>query len=82
MTVRKGTRGTIVNVDNDQRAAFFEGATARVKERWYRPDMVVVELLDDGPGWPGGTWKKGTVGAVDLRYFIPLATSQKRSKKA
>lgn len=69
------SQGRIINVDDDQRAALFNGARARVQERWYRPDMVVVvvvvELLDDGPGWPEGTWRRGTTGALPLRYFIP-----------
>jgi hypothetical protein len=69
--IRKGTRGQIVNVDGDQRAAFFDGARARVQQRLYRPDEVLVELLDDGPGWPGGTWHHGTTGTIPLRYFIP-----------
>lgn len=69
--IRKGTRGQIIDVDGNQQAAFFDGARARVQQRLYRPDEVLVELLDDGPGWPGWTWHHGTTGAIPLRYFIP-----------
>ncbi len=79
--IRKGTRGKIVNIDGDQRAAFFDGAHARVQQRLYRPDEVLVELLDDGPGWPGGTWHRGTTGTIPLRYFIPDQEKKKSTKQ-
>ncbi len=41
-----------------------------MQQRLYHPDEVFVELLDDGPGWPGGTWHRGTTGTIPLRYFI------------
>lgn len=71
--IRAGTRGRIVNVDASPRAAFYHGASARVRKRLHHPDEVVVELLDDGPGHPGGTWQHGAFGVIPLRYFVPRA---------
>lgn len=82
LRIRKGSLGRIVNADNNQRAAFFDGARARVQQRLYRPDSVIVELLDDGPGWPGGTWHRGTIGELRLRYFIPDQGRERRSGQA
>lgn len=53
-SIRKGTRGRVVDVDGNRAAALFDGARARVLQRLYFPDAVVVELLDDGPGWQRG----------------------------
>lgn len=78
MTIRVGTKGRIVDVDGNAGAAFFDGARAKVLERLYHPDAVVVELLDDGPGWPGGSWQRGTRGHVYLRYFVPDPKPAKR----
>lgn len=64
--IRAGTKGRIVNVDNDRRAEFYDGARAKVLARRYFPDGVIVELLDDGP-----LWKKGYKGEIALRYFVP-----------
>jgi hypothetical protein len=66
MKIRAGTRGRIVNVDGSRAAALFVGAQARVISRMYYPDGVIVELLDDGP-----VWRRGTIGEVALRYFVP-----------
>lgn len=73
--IRVGTCGRIVNVDGRAAAAFYEGARARVRQRVYRPDGVVVELLDEGPGW-----KRGTVGEVPLRYFAPGCTKPRKRR--
>lgn len=64
--IRVGTKGRIVNVDGDRRAEFYDGARAKVLQRVYHPDGVVVELLDDGP-----LWKSGYKGEIALRYFVP-----------
>lgn len=66
MKIRAGTRDRIVNVDGNRAAALFAGAQARVVSRMYYPDGVIVELLDDGPDW-----RRGTVGEIALRYFVP-----------
>ena len=63
---RVGTRGRIVDVDGSRAAALFEGARARVLQRLYFPDAVIVELLNEGP-----TWHRGQVGQLAIRYFIP-----------
>jgi len=67
MNIKKGTRGTITNVDNDQRAAYFDGARVKVIQRLYFPDEVIVEILSNGPNW-----RKGTTGSIPLRYFVPI----------
>ena len=66
--VRVGTRGRIVDVDGNKAAAFYQdgGARARVLQRLYFPDAVLVELLNDGP-WGS----RGTTGQIALRYFLP-----------
>ena len=66
--IRVGTRGRIIDVDGNRSAAFYEdgGARARVIQRLYFPDAVIVELLNDGP-WG----KRGLTGQVELRYFVP-----------
>lgn len=64
--VRVGTKGQIVNVDGSRAAELFAGARAKVLQRLYRPDGVVVELLNDGP-----VWHRGQKGEIALRYFIP-----------
>jgi hypothetical protein len=65
---RVGTRGRIVDVDGNRAAAFYEegGARARVVQRVYFPDAVIVELLNDGP-WGS----RGLRGHIELRYFVP-----------
>jgi hypothetical protein len=64
--IRVGTKGRIVNVDGDRRAEFYDGVRAKVLERRYFPDAVIVELLDAGP-----LWKAGYKGEIALRYFVP-----------
>ena len=73
MKIRAGTRGLIVNVDGSRAAALFAGAQARVVSRTYYPDGVIVELLNDGP-----VWRRGTVGEVALRYFVPEPSQSRR----
>ena len=64
--IRVGMRGRIMNVDDNQAAALFEGAQAQVLQRLYFPDTIIVELLNDG-----STWHRGQVGQLAIRYFIP-----------
>lgn len=64
--VHVGTKGQIINVDGKRAAAEFDGARAKVLQRMYFPDGVIVELLDDGP-----TWRRGQKGEIPLRYFVP-----------
>lgn len=61
--LRKGSIGTVVNVDGRAAAQLFEGARVRVVKRHY-PDAVVVEFLDSGAGW-----SRGQRGEIPLRYF-------------
>jgi hypothetical protein len=68
--IRVGTRGRIVDVDGSRAAALFDGARARVLQRLYRPDAVIVELLNEGP-----VWHRGQVGQLEIRYFIPESGS-------
>jgi hypothetical protein len=65
-TIRKGTRGKLVNPDNRAAAALFDGARVRVLARKFFPDAVEVEFLDSGPNWT-----QGQTGEILLRYFSP-----------
>ena len=63
-----GTRGRIVDLDGNKAAAIYQdgNARARVLQRMYFPDAVLVELLNDGP-WGS----RGMTGELALRYFLP-----------
>lgn len=74
--IRAGTCGRIVNVDGRRDAALFDGARAKVIQRLYFPDSVIIEILDDG-----ATWHRGTVGEVPIRYFIPERYRGMESKR-
>ena len=75
--VRVGTRGRIVDIDGHRAAALFDGARARVLQRLYHPEGVVIELLDDSPAEDARRyWRRGMTGEIPLRYFVP---DQRRS---